>query len=931
MNKLRLALICALFPSVSTLAQQPSPAPKFRVQFDKAGITSLKFVGDKYDTDYVASEGSLGHVRIRYKMGDTEWRQFSTEDPENRYERLPDSPSTSAIQQLSISFNRQAWIRNEYYADLEVTERFRAEADALYWTIFVRNPTHKPIVLGDLFLPLPFNTSKRWDKEITYTQRVVQHQHISGHGSFMYWMRPNGEGPYLVMTPVSKCPLFEPTRSEMNFAPAKLEYADRGGVYILSGRRSEEDMERGGNWRQPQTTHTLTPTNSQRDGVTYAFKFRWARDYDGVRQILVDEGLLDINVVPGMTVPVGTDALVSIRSRTAIEMVEAEFPGQTQIDPPARRDPTAIYRLRFSRLGENKLTVHFGNHQYAVLEFFVTEPIATLVKKRAAFLVSHQQHRDASKWYNGLFSEWDMKKQALRGPDDKDGLADYILASDDPALSKAPYIAAKNIDYPDAAEIAAIEYHLQNFVWGKLQMTTEEHYPYAIYGIDNWKINRDSKPRDRYGWTDHIWRAYDYPHVVLLYLSMYQVAKRYPQLVHYLDKDGYLERAYGTAHAFYTYPWQVARWSANEVGNYNELVIADLIAELDVVGWHEKAGILRKGWEGKVEYFVNSQPDLFYSEFPFDPTAFESTGAFAHYAMEQMRNPKRTLKVTAEDVDRFTTEQLACNIATRGWLEANYWQLGVEGNMRYTSQMGGWSILDYALYYAKQPWPYLRLGYASFLSSFALMNTGTPETNYGFWYPGKENDGAAGSAYVPESFGSNWFGKEQPRGAWQYSGEIDLGFAAALRTAAVVVADDPIFGRIAYGGALQHLRNRTEIVPQDGIGRRFHLIARHRRLHLELERDGFAASAPIDVRDDLSEITFEVENRDPQYQAHRTRLVAMGFSDYQVLVNGKLPARPRNLGQVAEVSLAISGTSPARVTFRRIPKSATEGAAAGPD
>lgn len=917
MNRSCLALVFGLFLSASSLAQQSAPA-QFRLEFDKAGITSLKFAGDKYDTDYIADEATLGHIHIRYKMGDLEWKEFSTEASENRYERLPDSPSRRVSQQLNIIYNRQAWLRNEYYADLEVTERFRAEADALYWTIFVRNPTHKPIVLGDLFLPLPFNTSKRWDKEITYHERVVQHQYISGHGSFLYWMRPNGEGPYLVMTPVSKCPLFEPTRSEMNFEPAKLEYADRGGVYILSGHKAQEDEARGGNWRQPQTTRTLTPTNSQRDGVTYAFKFRWAKDADGVRQILVDEGLLDVNVVPGMTIPSGEDAVVSIRTRSVIDSIEPEFPAQTQVDTPTRRGQSSIYRVRFGRLGENKLTVHFGAHQYAVLEFFVTEPISTLIKKRAAFLVSHQQHRDPSKWYNGLFSEWDMKQRVLRGPEDKDGLADYILASDDPALCKAPYIAAKNIDYPDSSEIAAVEYYLKNFVWGKLQMTTEERYPFAVYGIDNWKINRESTPEDRYGWTDHVWRAYDYPHMVLLYWSMYRIAQRYPQLVHYLDKDGYLERAYGTAHAFYTYPWQVARWSANEVGNYNEMVIADLIAELDAVGWHEKAETLRKGWEEKVEYFVNEQPDLFYSEFPFDPTAFESTGAFAHYAIEQLKNPKRTLKVNAKDVERFSAEQLACNIATRGWLEPNYWQLGVEGNMRYMSQMGGWSVLDYGLYYAKEPWPYLRLGYASFLSSWALMNTGTPQSNYGSWYPGKENDGGAGSAYVPQAFGSNWFGKQQPRGAWQYSGEIDLGFSAALRTAAVIVAEDPIFGRIVYGGALQRNRSSMEIIPQDGIGRRFHFIGRQRRLHLELERDGFAAGAPIVLSEDLSELRFDIENRDPQGQPHANRLLSSGFSGYQVLVNGKLIAELPSSSRASTVALPFTGTGPELVELRRV-------------
>lgn len=174
-------LAAFVFPATAVLGQAAPAAGQFRVAFDKAGITSLKYNGDRYDTDYIADDATLGHVRIRYRMGEAEWRQFSTEDAKNKYQRLPDDRSRRALQQLAVVYNPQQWIRNEYYADLEVTERFRAEADALYWTIFIRNPTHKPIELGDVFLPLPFNSNKRWDKEITYTKRVVQHQYISGH------------------------------------------------------------------------------------------------------------------------------------------------------------------------------------------------------------------------------------------------------------------------------------------------------------------------------------------------------------------------------------------------------------------------------------------------------------------------------------------------------------------------------------------------------------------------------------------------------------------------------------------------------------------------------------------------------------------------------------------------------------------------------
>jgi hypothetical protein len=70
---------------------------------------------------------------------------------------------------------------------------------------------------------------------------------------------------------------------------------------------------------------------------------------------------------------------------------------------------------------------------------------------------------------------------------------------------------------------------------------------------------------------------------------MYQIAERYPNLVHYLDKDSYLERAFGTAKAFFTVPLKLRDWSAYHTGTYNELVIPDLTETLDRSGKKEQA------------------------------------------------------------------------------------------------------------------------------------------------------------------------------------------------------------------------------------------------------------------------------------------------------------------------------------------------------
>jgi hypothetical protein len=391
--------------------------------------------------------------------------------------------------------------------------------------------------------------------------------------------------------------------------------------------------------------------------------------------------------------------------------------------------------------------------------------------------------------------------------------------------------------------------------------------------------------------------------VILLYYNMYQVAKLYPSMTKYLDKEAYLERAFGTAKAFFTVPLEIVKWSPYETGTYNEVVIPDLIDALYENGHKDQADWLRAAWEKKVKHFINDHPYLFGSEYPFDSTGFESTHAFAKYAMDHVLKPgeaagveepggvfNQSVKympsesVKYDDAVSFLNEQIKLNVACRGWLETAYYYLGSDyrgsGPSNYTlsymAQMGGWAVSDYALYFARDPIPYLRLGYASYLSSWALLNSGTPESNYGYWYPGKNNDGGAGGGFEPRPWGRAWLGnKEMGRGSWWYSGEIDLGYSGALRSAATVVVDDPIFGLFAYGGNISHVKNLTRVIPKDGLRARFHIVRGPQRVHILLARDGFAKDKPVSFDDALTTIRFTLENR--AWANHETILRVAGL------------------------------------------------------
>jgi Family of unknown function (DUF5695) len=859
---------------------------QFTANFDAGAIVSLRSSRDRNHTEFVQSGRRLGDVVLRYRQTGKPWQLIDTANLVRSIagilSRTSDEAEYRAVYQVA---DRAAAI-----LDLEV--RFVFQERAIHWTLMVRNRTSQPLEIGDLGLPLPMNRSLGESGGA-----MLKHSFVSGHGSFLFWMRSDSDAPYLVLTPSDN---------------TSLEYweAQRGGprgfaVYIHSAAAAEAAEDHGASWRQPHTRLMLSPRGMAGDAQSYGFKFHWVDDYNAVRQLLVDEGQIDVQVVPGMTIPTDLSAQFALRTKQPIAGIDAEFPDSTKIEVVGQKGDIHIYKARFSKLGENRLAVRYGGGKHMFLEFFCTEPLETLIKKRAAFL-AHSQHRNPSKWYNGLITDWNMETHTLLSPDHYDPIPQsrvYAVTCDDPGLGKPAFLAAKNAEFPVQSEVEALDYYIDHFVWGGLQRTTNETYSFGIYGTPDWRTNRQSIDPGRRGQL-HLWRIYDYPHVVVMYFGMYRVAKNHPEIKTALGAKEYLQRAYGTATAMYTVPHEIwSNWSPFGTGFYNEVVIVDLIDALQSAGMTAEADRLRGCWERKVRSFVNGRQDLFRSEYAFDSTGFESTHALAKYAMQHVDTPgaETNIGVTLPQAKQFMETQMTANIFCRGWLEPAYYYLGSDyrgggGNaytLTYMSQIGGWAVLDYALNYARDPSPYLRLGYASYLSAWALMNTGTPESNYGYWYPGQANDGGAGGGFEPAAYGRTWLGQPHHRGSWYFSSEIDLGYCGALRTAATVLADDTIFGWFCFGGEWRKASAGFEIIPKDGLRRRIHALLAAGKLHLTLDNDRFAAGQPIVFAEDLSRIQFTLESDNPAAHVATLRILGLKASDYNLTHTNQLIATLR--------------------------------------
>ncbi|WP_334184719.1 DUF5695 domain-containing protein [Novosphingobium sp.] len=811
-----------------------APGKPFRLGFDGGRVTSLSAASKAVQGDFIHAGAALGDATGTYRIADHPWQRFETR--------------TQAPEHVRQAANG---LETRYLLapGLFVTCSFALEADGLHLTLTLSNETALPIEFGDLALPLPINMIHAVKDD---PNAVLKHSFISGRNSHIFWQRKDSLTPWLAMLPANGAAL--------EYWDAPKGSPDLYRVFFHAAAEVAAVQAAGSRWRLPATSLALAPGKTAQRGV----RFLLVDGYAAMRRTIAEHGLIDVEVVPGMTVPTDLDVTLSLGSSVSVVRLEPEHPAHTEWTPLGERAGRKLFRLRFARLGENHVTLHQADGGRSTLEFFVTEPVETMIAKRGAFIAAHR-HRDPAKWYDGLLAEWNMESETLLGPDNYDrikGWRIYEVTCDDPGLSKPAFLAAKNAEYPVQAEIDALDDYVEHFVWGGLQRTTEEQWPYALYGIPDWKRNRDSADPGDKG-RKHFWRPYDYPHIALMYFALYRIARDRHGFHTRLAAADYLDRAFGTARAMFVIPKEIIGWEADSTGFYNELVIPDVIEALRREGRMAQADELAGHWEHKVAHFVNEVDDLFASEYAFDSTGFETTQAIARYALDR---PER---IPPEHARAFAKRQMDANLFCRGWLQPSYYTLGSDYRaqagdaytLSYMAQMGGWAILDHALNDTPDFRPLLRLGHASALSSWALLNSGTPESGYGYWYPGKANDGGAGGGFEPAALGETWLEQPHRHGSWYYSCEIDLGFCGALRAAATTLVDDELFGRIALSGMLEEHDDQLLIHPRDGVRRRFHARLGARALDIHLLDDGrFASDTPIRVSHKLDECAFEIDH-----------------------------------------------------------------------
>ncbi len=814
----------------------------FNVQIGSNGeISTLKLTGDTYPTNYVLNSSNasnlntsdhqwFGELMFKYRLGTGSWITALTQSSSDVRTQNQNSSTVTVTYQNSANTNG---IKN-----FKVVETYSLVNDYLQWSIQLTNTSSQTLEIGDLGMPLPFN--EIWPGGTVYEERVLYHANIADSNSYVYVTRPSGVGPLLLMVPDTSTGAgweyrdrwvnYEHNRSSWT---ANDKWPDGLQVYYIHSNVIK-NTNRG---YLSNTSLILAPNQSK----TYTFKLFKAADQNAMKEKLYTEGLIDVNVVPGMIVPANQIAKFDLHTSKNINSITAQYPGETSITSlGTSHTDHKIYSLKMNHLGQNNITIDYGSGEKTVLQFYAIEPIDTALQRHASFMVNKTQWGQTGDIRAYVFDDWMMDTKSKRN-----NFSGYMGWGDDWGLSHAQFLAEKNTQAPNKEEITAIDNYLEYCVWNHVMVTSS-------YQVHDWL----NEPH----YNDDLYRAFAYPHVANTFFGMYKIVRFYPSFIAYKNSaTTYLLRAYNVMHN--------GMEMSTGTGLMGESSVPEIIAALKKEGYHNEANTLTNDCSNKYnDYSRQAYP--YGSEYIYDNTGEESG-----YMVAKMNNNRTMMsKINAKTRASRGSQPLwyyyadPTTICGSGW-----WQF------QYSTSLIGYCMDDWTRYYSSAPEEDERMAYAAKIANLNCINSGQIDSD-------PENIGTV--AWTYQASKGNYYegsadGGSLHNGWRQMSGEADLGLWGAIRILSADVSVDPIFGLYGYGCDAVKNGGNYVITPKDGISKKLNLITE--KLYMEMDRDQYT-SATVAAAKNYMELTLKNQYTNA---AHTTALSLYGLEPgtYQVLVN----------------------------------------------
>ncbi|MBX7131883.1 MAG: hypothetical protein K1X67_04300 [Fimbriimonadaceae bacterium] len=723
-----------------------------------------------------------------------------------------------------------------FLEDIQATGRFYEVAGVLpqiVWDLEIRNRGKKTIEIGELGFPLALNNfydGFGWSDEQLkrlWTSRLYIHKFIGGAASWVFAQRMTAEPPGLLIFPGDGTgwELFAHIPASLN-TPHQWEGIPV--VYIYS--RATIDREGWRGWFNEHSSLILEAGDSR------TFQMRFVptdRDkQDGVHQTLALLERPTMRVLPSAVAPID----VGIGLEVAGTSVKRFFVSREAAIETDTDDEVSFCFVKPKEPGPLRVSFEDKDGRLSHAHLMFTEPIESLIRKRAKWIVDNQVFRAENERLDAAI----LLTNTVTGEKVLDS-EEYEGASGiECSLADALFLAEKNAHYPERAEIKILDDYVDEFLLNAIQNPGDMSVASVL---------ATSTSMGTYSG-----RPLTYPDVFNLYYAMYRIAATYGETRH--DAKYYLEAAASTALAMFQFGW---RHYVRTVGILGYARIYDMLEDLrkEQISTFEQ---LERQVRSKAREMVKQQYP-YAGESVLDTSGFEEVYHAALY-LDDDEHLERTMRCA------YAARSLAPSwwwygSDKRSWDGADSTPLRAlidrgEACLAHTTMPN--SLMFFASLdrdYLALPDAYMRLAFGGLMGPWALVRS----------------DGAASMCFCPD-LSSKHFGYNP------YTGASGLGYYHYLRGAGAYVLPNRNLGVFTFGCHFNADEDSYLVRPWDGLGRRVVL----RQIGAEFHT-GFGRIIELRLGQDKTWVDIQIEN--PADKTISTEVVLKGMWGRKLMVLGQ--------------------------------------------
>ena len=512
----------------------------------------------------------------------------------------------------------------------------------------LKNTSAAPVTIGGLGFPVVFNNMIQ--NFVSGRARTLPQAHeicsffdpyAGRDAGYLQVTRLSGAGPALVVVPDNGTrtpfeafrPLNDASRRGQTFEGA-FEWTVHSQAY------AETDWKGVDQWNTPTST-TLKPGEAR----TYGLRFLVSNEIKNIEKTLAANDRPVAVGLPGYIVPMDIEAKLFLDpGRRKVASLRSEpFDSLTLAQGAPTKSGQLQYTVRGKRFGRARLTVSYSDGTSQTIHYYVTKPAAETVANMGNFLTTKAWYTDETDPFKRAPSvmTYDRANNRIVLQDTRVWVAGL---SDEGGVGAWLAAIMKAFGQPKKEEVDKLAQFVDTVIWGRLQYSEGPR----MYGVKKslFYYQPDQLPNYKYqegnwtSWTswnkqqaDAVDRAYDYPHVVSAYWTMYRLARNYPGLVSRQTWQWYLERAFNTVKYMtggFAPPGGRGGVGYVNVGLMNGDIFLMLLDDLKREGWKEQSEYLEAAMKRRADRW-NADAYPFGSEMAWDSTGQEEIFAWTSY------------------------------------------------------------------------------------------------------------------------------------------------------------------------------------------------------------------------------------------------------------------------------------------------------------